>query len=678
MSANLKKYLKGIAYLLSIHLTALLLMTFFRLLFLFAVENQLTPDVRGDVGSYLTAFVRGLWFDNVIGCYLLLVPLVVMTIAGVAHYYRRPLFRFFTLFFSITYALVFMATAANIPYFAYFTKILNSSIWNWTDEGGTALGMMFGEASYYLYIFYFVAATALFAFLVNRYSRFWECWLSRPRIRTGWRVWKSWTLVLAVGLPLIGLCLFGIRGRTGYNPIKVSAAYFCGNPILNQLGVNPMFCLLTSTLDDFRPENRTLHLMNPQEAVTATQQLLQRQGIEDISPIARQVTPAAPPTGQNVVLVFMESMSALLMERFGNTQQLTPHLDSLYRESMAFSNFYSAGTHTNHALYATLYSFPSIMKRNAMKGSAIPSYSGLPTVLRDNGYRTLFFMTHESQYDNMNAFFRSNGFDEIYAQENYPKEKIANHFGVQDDFLFEYALPVLRKTAESGKPFFASLLTIANHPPYVVPDYFTPRSDQPEWQVVEYADWSIGRFMDAVSREPWFDNTLFVFLGDHGKMLGQADCELPESYNHVPFFIYGKGISPEERTDFAGQVDVAPTLLGLLRVPYVQNNFGINLLEEKRPCMFYTADKTVAARDSQYLYVYNPDADREFCYSLSNGKVVPSDFLPMHVQLKDYCFPMLQATEYLVQQGLTTNRPRRQEAATQDAPATAPADTDEM
>lgn len=93
---------------------------------------------------------------------------------------------------------------------------------------------------------------------------------------------------------------------------------------------------------------------------------------------------------------------------------------------MAFSNFYSAGTHTNHALYATLYSFPSIMKRNAMKGSAIPSYSGLPTVLRDNGYRTLFFMMHESQYDNMNAFFRSNGFDEIYAQENYPKEKIAN------------------------------------------------------------------------------------------------------------------------------------------------------------------------------------------------------------------------------------------------------------
>lgn len=96
-------------------------------------------------------------------------------------------------------------------------------------------------------------------------------------------------------------------------------------------------------------------------------------------------------------------------------------------------------------MYATLYSFPAIMKRNAMKGAVVPVYSGLPTVLKDNSYRNLFFMTHESQYDNMNAFLRTNGFDEIYAQENYPKDKVVNSFGVQDDFLYQYALPILNK-----------------------------------------------------------------------------------------------------------------------------------------------------------------------------------------------------------------------------------------
>ena len=653
----MKKFLKSIAYLCTVHVTALVLMSIFRVLFLLAIENQLTDDVRGDFGSYLTAFIRGLWFDNVIGCYILILPLAVFTIASIMHYYGRTLFRATGIFFGICYALVFMATAANIPYFAYFTKILNSSIWNWAEHGGTTLGMMFGEASYYLYISYFFIFTAIFALLIRFYNKKWLNILDKPSSKTRWYYWKNLTYKMAIALPLIGLCLFGIRGRRGYNPIKVSAAYFCNSPILNQLGVNPMFCLLTSTLDDQRSENKTLALMDGNEAVAQVQDILKRKGMGNISPIAREVTTIGAPTQKNVVIVLMESLSAKLMTRFGNEKNLTPCLDSLFQKSMAFSNFYSAGTHTNHAIYASLYSFPSIMKRNAMKGSAIPTYTGLPTILKDNGYHTMFFMTHESQYDNMNAFFRSNGFDDIYSQENYPKEKVANHFGVQDDYLFEYALPVLRKSAESGKPFFATLLTITNHPPYVIPEYFTPKTSEPEWQVVEYADWSVGNFMAAASKEKWFDNTIFVFLGDHGKMIGKADCELPESYNHIPFMIYGKDIAPEERTDFAGQVDIAPTLLGLLNIPYVQNNFGINLIQEKRPCIFYTADNTVAARDSSHLYVYNPDADHEFCYNIVEGKPVASKFTPAHLHLKDYCFPMLQATEHLVQKGMTVNHP---------------------
>lgn len=93
-----------------------------------------------------------------------------------------------------------------------------------------------------------------------------------------------------------------------------------------------------------------------------------------------------------------------------------------------------------------------------MKGSVIPHYSGLPTVLKENGYHNLFFMTHEGQYDNMNAFFRTNGFDEVFAQEDYPSEKVVNSFGVQDDFLYDYAIPVLNRTADEGQPFFRHLI----------------------------------------------------------------------------------------------------------------------------------------------------------------------------------------------------------------------------
>lgn len=149
-----------------------------------------------------------------------------------------------------------------------------------------------------------------------------------------------------------------------------------------------------------------------------------------------------------------------------------------------------------------------------------------------------------------------------------------------------------------------------------------------------------------------------MFLGDHGKMVGQADCELPESFNHIPLIFHASWLKPEQRTQFTGQVDVAPTILGLLRQPYVQNNFGLDLLHDApRPAAFYTADKTIAARNATSLYVYNAEDQREYCYHLApNGKPRPATFGPDFQQLKSYVFPLLQTTEYMVQHGMTKDK----------------------
>lgn len=652
----MKRFLQSFVYLFSIHVTGLFLLTLFRIMFWIAVRPQVPDELRHDFGLQLKAFVRGLWFDNVIACYVLILPLVILCIAALFDYYGKRLFYFINYYMVVMYAILFLSAAANIPYFLYFTKVINSSIFNWFEYGTTTVSMVVGEHSYYLYFAYFLIAIFLFGFLVHYYFKILQRYWSESHI-----AWLQRGGILIISVCLIGLCLFGIRGRMGYNPIKVSAAYFCLNPVLNQMGVNPTFNLMASVVDDLRKENRLLNLVSGEKALKEVQQYLDREGIEGISPIARNIDADTVATRQNVVLVFMESMSAHLMQHFGQEARLTPNLDSLYAHSLSFCNFYSAGNHTNHGLYSTLYSFPSILKRNAMKGSVIPVYSGLPTVLRDNGYDTMFFMTHESQYDNMNAFFRTNGFEEIYSQENYPSDKVVNGFGVQDDFLFSYALPVLDEHAQTGKPFFAALLTISNHPPYIIPPYFHPKNSLLEQQIVEYADWSIGRFMEAVSKKPWFDHTLFVFLGDHGKMVGTADCELPQSYNHIPFMIYGKNIEPQVRTDFAGQIDVAPTLLGMLGISYTQNNFGIDLMKEHRNAIFYAADNSLAARDSTHLYVYDPEVQREFCYNTSSGKPNPAQMDESFSRLKDYCFSMLQATEELVQRGQTLDhaKPKR-------------------
>lgn len=652
----MKRFLRTIGYLLSIHIVALVLMTLFRIAFFLTIHSQLTPDVANKPLLVLQALLRGLWFDNVIACYLVALPLVLSSIAVIAGFWRKWMYRAINIWFGVLYALVFMAEAGNIPYFSYFSKMLNASIWNWAEYGGTTLGMIFGEASYYLFIALYIVLTAcLGAFLYYLRKRFVLADASNKyHVDIAHNGFMNYVEMVGISLALYGACFLGIRGRLGYNPIKVSAAYFCTSPVLNNLGVNPMFALLNSTLDELRPENHTLHLMPMDEAVKNVQRFYNREGIKGISPLARRVEPTLPPTHQNVVVVLMESMSAKLMTRFGNANHLTPNLDSLYAHSLSFSNCYSAGNHTNHGLYATLYSFPSIMFRNAMKGTTIPTYTGLPSVLKQAGYSTMFFMTHESQYDNMNAFFRTNGYDEIYSQENYPRSKVVNHFGVPDDYLFSYALPVLRKKAMSGRPFFATLLTISNHPPYVVPARFQQKNLTAEQQIVRYADACIGDFMHRVSKEPWAKNTIFVFLGDHGKLVGTADCELPESFNHIPLIIHADGINAKECTQFVGQVDVAPTILGLLRIPYVQNNLGLDILHDApRPAAFYTADKTIAARNINYLYVYNDEQKKEYCYKLINGKPILDKYSTKYSSLKQYVFSLLQCTEYMVQKGMT-------------------------
>ncbi len=641
----MRRFLSHLAVLLGIHALGLIVLSLFRLFLFLAAHDMLGADAVGQAGLQSLAFLHGLWFDNVIACYILILPLAVVFIADLIGVRSRLPLRFSVRWMQVFWAVAFAVSAADIPYFLYFFKHINSSIWNWAEYGGTTLGMMLGEASYYPPMLAFLFLVFAFVKLGNRYVAMFPVSYPAPS-------WLQRGLTLVLGAGCIGLCLFGIRGRRGYNPIKVSAAYYCQDPFLNQLGVNPAFNLLTSTLDDFRPENARLTLMDEAEALALVQKELQRRGPEE-APLLYDVQPVDSLTvgRRNVVMILMESMSADLMQTFGQEQCLTPFLDSLFRESTAFTNCYSAGIHTNHGLFATLYSFPALMYRNLMKGTNIPLYDGLPTALREAGYRNLFFMTHESQYDNMNAFLRTNGYDEIYAQENYPKERVVNSFGVPDDFLYSYALKTLDRFNNDTQPFFATLLSISNHPPYIIPADFPARTDEPETQIVEYADAALRTFFDEARKKPWFRNTIFVLLGDHGKLVGEAESVNPESYNHVPLMIYIPGRAPQLRTEWALQMDVQPTLLGLLGIAARQHNFGIDLNAASRPYAFYTADNVLCVRSTDRLYIYEPATGHEHLYK-DNRPVETSD--AEFARMRAYLFTMIQTAQSLLQQGKTT------------------------
>lgn len=652
---NMNRFLKSLAYLATVHVFALIILSAFRLIE-FICLRHLVALPGADVAP---AFLRGLWFDNVVACYVMVVPLTVVLAAACAGCCHKSVRRAAGIWFCVLYTLVFAASAANIPYFEYFFKNINSGIFGWFGYTGTTAGMVIEENSYWLYMLFFVLAVALFIFGMVMLRRLFDRWIeASPRecrrlLPTAGKA--------AMTVLMVALCIFGIRGRTGYNPIKISEAYYCGDSFLNQLGINPAFNLLTSALDDMRKENKELHLMPYHEAIAYTRQWYGIKGKPDNRHVMRREVKADMQKAfniprrtnlnkPNVVFIFMESMSASLLKTFGQQESLTPHLDSLYRHSLAFTHFYSAGIHTNHGLTASLYSFPALMFRNLMKGTVTPRRDGIPTVLKQHGYHNLFFMTHEAQYDNMNAFFRTNGYDDIYSQENYPKSQRVNAFGVSDHFLFQYALPVLNRQARSGQPFLATLLTISNHPPYVIPSWFKPKTKEKETQIVEYADYCIGDFLRQARKEPWYENTIFVILADHGKMEGKADGELPVSYNHIPLIIFGPGVKNEVYDGLGMQVDIMPTLLGILGVGYTYDGFGVDLLKQQRREVFYSADNQIVARDPGHCYVYSPDMQKGFCYKTNGNGQTPTRSSGPFKRLRRYVFSMIQTAEYMVRQ----------------------------
>lgn len=250
------RFIRSIGYLLSVHLVALLFFFGLRVALFIATDYDFPKEISEDYALQSVAFLRGLWFDNVIACYILLLPLAVFWIAGWFGYTARWLYRSSAFFFIFFYSLCFIISAANIPYFAYFFKPINSSIFNWFDYAGTTAEMVFGETSYYLPIALGLTAIAAFAYITLRLSRTFFL-LSRNAAPPANR-WKAAAFTFVTGTALIGLCFFGIRGRRGYNPIKVSQAYYCNDAFLNQLGINPVFNLMTSAIDDNRKENRLL------------------------------------------------------------------------------------------------------------------------------------------------------------------------------------------------------------------------------------------------------------------------------------------------------------------------------------------------------------------------------------------------------------------------------------
>ena len=659
----MNRFLSALKYLLAIHATGILTFTLLRLI-LYVSNIRLASGIETQTDFFFRSMLNGLQFDNLIACYILAGPLLLLSISAIFNRIPKKGVIICNYWFSVLYALAFIIATIDIPYFSYYQTHIGASALNWMQFAGTTMGMIFQEIKYIGYVLLGLFVVVSFSLLVFYFGK---KLLNRESIakRALYRAPKKEPLTATIfkitfTILLWGMCFIGIRGTLALYPLRNGDAYFCNNSFYNQMGINPAFFFLKSFKFQLNDWNNVNHLMSTEKAIARVQKELNTTG-NSLSPIARTVKVEGEPVKANVIIILLESMTNAFLEYRHENQRIMPYLNQLKSESYYFENFYSAGVHTNNGIVSTLYGFPTLFDRPSMEAEVM-HYTGIPVHLKKEGYKNLFFLTSNPQYDNMNSFLLENGFDRIYSQDDYPPEKVVNNFGVQDDFLLEYGLERINETATEGSPFFATFLTVSNHVPLIIPEEFENAGDTDNERILAFVDHSIKTFMEEARKQTWFDNTFFVLLGDHGTTLGRQLYDMPLSYNQIPCFIYSPLLEdmPKLHSNYGGQIDIFPTIMSLLNISYTNNSLGVNLLDENehRPCMFFVNDNQLGCINENYFYVHSLITNMDFLHNRNNAHSENriKEEGDTAAKLKDYGVSMIVSSDYMIKNRLCADK----------------------
>jgi len=301
---------------------------------------------------------------------------------------------------------------------------------------------------------------------------------------------------------------------------------------------------------------------------------------QDPSNIARQITCSEPEKHYNVVVLVIESLSARFLGVYGNEYGLTPNLDSLAQKSLFFCNFYATGTRTTRGLEAITLSLPPTPGQSLVKRPNNSNMFSVGPLFVRRGYEAKFIYGGRGFFDNMNRFFAGNGFETI-DQSDFADDEVTFHnaWGVCDEDIFNKVLKECDESYVDGKPFFSLVMSISNHRPYSYPPVIDIPSGTGRNGAVKYTDYAIGEFLTKAQSKPWFDNTIFVIVADHCAN-SSGKTEVPVEKYHIPLIMYApKIIKPEKVDKLSSQIDIAPTLLGLLKFSYQSKFFGRDILQ---------------------------------------------------------------------------------------------------
>lgn len=553
---------------------------------LLAYNHALIADTPAS--TFVEAFLNGARFDLRLIVYLC-VPLSLSLLSVRAMRARR----LHVAWLTVASSLCLFLAVIELNFYREFHQRLNSLVFQYMQEDlGTVTSMIWNGFPVLRLLLVWALATLLLAWLFRRIER-----ATRAPEHAAAPRWPARTAVFVLFLLV---CVVAARGtlRSG-PPLRWGDAYTTDSMFANHLGLNGTLTLVDAASNYFSDhrDNSWKATLPAAEALQVTRDMLltpRDQLIDaDQAAVRRIYTPPAEgqlPQVRNVVVILMESMAGRYIGAMGNQDGITPNFDALAKQGLLFQRVFSNGTHTHQGMFATMACFPNLPAFEYLMRMPEGShqFSGLPQLLSARDYDDIYVYNGSFSWDNQSGFFGNQGMRNFVGREDFVDPVFIDPtWGVSDQDMFARGADELARLGRQGKPFYALLQTLSNHTPYALPEDLPVErvtghgSLDEHLTAMRYADWSLGQFFTKARQQPYFKDTLFVVLGDHGFGNDEQITEMDLSRFSIPLLLIGPGVQETfggNSATVGSQIDVVPTIMGRLGQPVQQQCWGRDLL----------------------------------------------------------------------------------------------------
>ena len=523
------------------------------------------PNLEVTILRIIGIFFIGLFYDMVV-CIFFAIPVALYCWLMKDSWYQKKWQRIplFILFFLITLILV-VNVVGEIIFWEEFSVRYNFIAVDYLVYTNEVLGNIWESYNALLIIAAVLVATVLILFVVRK------------------KLTASQQVSMLFGKRTIFFLAFLLLPLAGYFLVNTNIKNSSNNNYVNELGGNGIyefgFAFWNNEIDYdkfYASRSNAANFKILRNMLQAPNTIFS----DDPLSIERQIINDSAGHKWNVVLISVESYSGDYLKRFGNKENITPYLDSLIPHGLWFDKFYASGTRTVRGLEALSMAIPPTPGQSIVRRPDNDDMFTMGSVLKAKGYEVNYIYGGNSFFDNMGKYFSNSGY-KVLDKRDIPDSMVhvTTAWGVDDEASFNFTIQQCDKSFSSGKPFFNHIMTVSNHRPYNYPQGKIDISPvaQSTQGAVKYTDYAINKFIKDAQQKPWFNNTLFVIVADHcSKSAGKTD--LPINRYHIPCIIYAPQlVKPAIEKRLVSQIDLAPTILGLMNLSYTSRFMGYDI-----------------------------------------------------------------------------------------------------